>query len=443
MQNHLRICFVSYKFSPAIGGAEARAEKQARQLQAFGHHVTIVTLCLHKTWKRLETIEGLPIVRVGGIYGSGGVLRLGRLGHFFIDIGMLVTLWRLRHQYDVIHAFQITSQAAVASLVGQILGKPVVISAQNTGPSHEQRMVLEQKATLMADTLINRDFLKIDFSDWMVGGSEVDNLPYVAFGGHLILKFLRKSNVFYQVLSTRGYTYLVSHGFKAEHIVHIPGSVDTEKFRPAIEQHPEARSVERTIICVARLEYSKGIDVLLHGWGRMIDSSSTAFPSLNPRLYIVGDGKLRPQLERIVAEPGIQESVEFLGKRKDIVNLLQQAWGFVLPSRWEGMPNALLEAMACALPCVATCVSGSEDIIVDGINGLLVEPEQPAEIAQALQRLLQDANLALRLGKAGRATVIRDYQLSHVVEQCLNLYHSLLNKGSHLSPFALKGANND
>src|SRR5258708_29763745 len=214
MQNHLRICFVSYKFSPAIGGAEARAEKQARQLQAFGHHVTIVTLCLHKTWKRLETIEGLPIVRVGGIYGSGGVLRLGRLGHFFIDIGMLVTLWRLRHQYDVIHAFQITSQAAVASLVGQILGKPVVISAQNTGPSHEQRMVLEQKATLMADTLINRDFLKIDFSDWMVGGSEVDNLPYVAFGGHLILKFLRKSNVFYQVLSTRGCNHLDSSGFK-------------------------------------------------------------------------------------------------------------------------------------------------------------------------------------------------------------------------------------
>jgi glycosyltransferase involved in cell wall biosynthesis len=109
--------------------------------------------------------------------------------------------------------------------------------------------------------------------------------------------------------------------------------------------------------------------------------------------------------------------------------LLQQSWGFVLSSRWEGMPNALLEAMACGIPCVATRVSGSEDIISDGINGLLVEPEQPDAMAQALRRIIEDVLFAQRLGQEGRATVVRDYQLSAVVEQCLELYRCVLERG--------------
>ena len=93
------------------------------------------------------------------------------------------------------------------------------------------------------------------------------------------------------------------------------------------------------------------------------------------------------------------------------------------------MPNALLEAMACGLPCIATRVSGSEDIISEGYNGLLVEPEQPAEMAQALRRIIEDSDLARRLAQEGRATAIRDYQLSSMVEQSVELYRRLLSKG--------------
>jgi glycosyltransferase involved in cell wall biosynthesis len=147
-------------------------------------------------------------------------------------------------------------------------------------------------------------------------------------------------------------------------------------------------------------------------------------------------------MERIVAGLGIQDSVEFLGSRADVVDLLQQSWGFVMPSRWEGMPNALLEAMACGLPCVATRVSGSEDIIADGVNGLLVEPEHPAEMAQALHRILEDTELAQRLGREGRATVIRDYQLITIVEQCLELYRRLLAGEKNVLPLAFEGKGN-
>jgi glycosyltransferase involved in cell wall biosynthesis len=125
--------------------------------------------------------------------------------------------------------------------------------------------------------------------------------------------------------------------------------------------------------------------------------------------------------------------VEFLGLRTDIVDLLQQSWGFVLPSRGEGMPNALLEAMACGLPCVASRVSGSEDVIANGINGLLVEPEQSLELSQALRRIIEDTDLVQRLSYAARTSILHNYQLSNVARQLIELYRRLLTSKPHLA----------
>src|SRR5260370_24515814 len=285
----------------------------------------------------------------------------------------------------------------------------------------------EHGAMLMADTLSETYFMKVEFKDWEVCEGDIGHLPRLPLG-KAMLNFLRKSNAFYQILSTRSYSYLTSHGFRAEQIVHIPGSVDTERVQPAPERRPDPARPERDIICVARLDYAKGVDGLLHAWGRMIREPAEWRAHLKPRLHLVGKGVCGAQMERIVAALGIQDSVEFLGSRADVVDLLQQSWGFVMPSRWEGMPNALLEAMACGLPCVATRVSGSEDIIADGVNGLLVEPEQPAEMAQALRRIIEDPDLTQRLGQEGRTSVVRDYQLISVVKQCLEVYRCLLTR---------------
>jgi glycosyltransferase involved in cell wall biosynthesis len=427
VDNHLRICYLSNNFSPIVGGAEAQAEKQARQLQALGHEMTVVTLRIERRLKRQEVLAGLPVVRVGGLYKRSGRLRTGKLGHLPIALNMFLVLWRLRHTYDIIHAFQFSPIAAVAVLICKLTHKPVVVNLQSAGPCEMELPNRGREAMLMADTLSNTDFLKIDHSmSWAIGGSDLTRLPQVTFGGRAILNFLRRSDAFYRVLSTRCFSYLISQKFRADHIVRIPNGVNSEKFRPLAEQRPDATGPERIILCVARLEYPKGVDVLLHAWGRMMRAPQEWRASLTPRLCIVGDGRFKPQMERMVTELGIQESVEFLGLRKDVLDLLRSAWGFVLPSRWEGMPNALLEAMACGLPCVATRVSGSEDIITHGINGLLVQPEQPAEMAQALRRLLEDPGFARHLGQEGRNTILREYQLSNVVEQCLSLYQRVL-----------------
>jgi glycosyltransferase involved in cell wall biosynthesis len=433
MKEQLRICFVSFMFSPSVGGAQIRAEKQARQLQALGHDVMVITLRLERSWARTTKLNGLPVVRVGGIYRRDGSLRIGRLGIWAVSIGLFVELWRLHHHYDVIHAFQVTPLAAVAALIGKITRKPVVISSQSAGSTEEgqQGTQLKSEVMLLADTLTDTSFLKIDPSKAWIGAGDINNLLQNTLGGHILLNFLRRSNAFYQVLSTRSQSYLISWGFRREQVVYIPGSVDTEKFRPAPERRPDPHRPERNIICVARLEYSKGIDVLLHAWKRMMLTSAEWQAQLEPRLLLVGDGVLQPQLKRMVMELNIQDNVEFLGLRTDIIDLLQQSWGYVLPSRGEGMPNALLEAMACGLPCIATRVSGSEDILVDGVNGLLVESEQPVELAHALRRLVEDADLAQRLAEEGRARVVHNYQLTRIVEQLLYLYRSLLSKGQN------------
>jgi len=425
VNNRLRICFVCLFFSPLVDGAGRRAEKQARQLQALGYDVTILTLRMRRAWDREGSLDNLSVIRIGGIFRSGGELRIDKFGIWVVGMAMFIALWRLRRSYDIIHVFQFLPIAIVATLIGRFAHKPVLISVQSTGLDKQQLTRSKYRASPLADTLTNTDVLKHFPEDIGKELSDIELLSDTIVENPTIINIMKKSNALYQILSSRGYAYLISHGFRKEQIVRISGSVDTEKFRPDPERKPDPSMSERTIICVARLEYAKGVDVLLHAWGRMMHASAEWRAHLKPHLLLAGEGKLRSRIELLVAKLGIEDSVEILGLRADVVDLLQQSWGFVLPSRWEGMPNALLEAMACGLPCIATCVSGTEDVIQHGVNGILVKPERPDDMAQALRIIIEDSELACRLGREARTTMVQDYQLINIVEQCLEVYHRL------------------
>ncbi|GAC1613543.1 MAG: glycosyltransferase family 4 protein [Ktedonobacteraceae bacterium] len=438
MENQLRICMVAFLFSPIVGGAETRAEKQARQLRELGHEVMIITLRYQRDWKKQEDMDGLPVTRIGGLYSPNGTLRIGRFGHLPIDLLMFMKLWSLRQHYDVLHSLQLSPLAGVSCLIGKLLGKPVVVSIPSTGPGKKQAA---EDAKLMADTLADKlsdlSFLKVPFDDVVVG--DLGFMKQTAIGGGAILQFLKKSEAFYHILSIRSRSYLTSNGFRADKIVRIPNGINITKFHPDFKKRPDPTKSERDILCVARLSFPKGIDVLLHAWYRMMSEPAEWRSHLKPRLLIAGSGELQEQMERICRELEIEDSVVFLGLIKNVVPLLQEAWGFVLPSRWEGMPNALLEAMACEVPCISTRVSGSEDIVEDGVNGLLVEPEQPAALAQAMRRLIGDTNLAQGLAQKGLEAVIRDYQLIRITEQTLDLYYRALGRENPVAPMVLEG----
>jgi glycosyltransferase involved in cell wall biosynthesis len=439
-KDRLRICILVFMFWPLVGGAEAQAEKHARQMRALGHEVIVITLRHFKSWRRRETLHDFPVVRLGGIYRKNGRLRIGKVGMLPISFALLYELWRLRQQYDIVHAMQLSSMAAIAALICKFTGKALVASVQSAGPdSQQQERFKKHGVRLMEDTLtgkVDRHFWHVNDKDWTPG--DLESMAQSVVNARLLLKYLKQSDTFYQVLSKRSHIYLIENGFRPEQIQHIPNGIDTTRFCPPASL-PDPNRPERDILCVARLEYPKGVDVLLHAWGRMMHEPIQWRAHIQPRLRIVGRGVFRPHLERIAEALGIQESVEFLGLRHDVIDLLQRSWGFVMPSRWEGMPNALLEAMACGLPCIATRVSGSEDIIIDGYNGLLIETEDPVTMAHALHLLLEDSQLARQMGQKARATILRDYRIESVTERCLQLYRHMQTEKKHLFSIAAEG----
>jgi glycosyltransferase involved in cell wall biosynthesis len=179
------------------------------------------------------------------------------------------------------------------------------------------------------------------------------------------------------------------------------------------------RGDEPMLLCVARLHRRKGVDVLLH-----------ALPEVEARLWIAGDGPERAALESLAAELGVSERVCFLGTRDDTADLLAACDVFVLPSRLEGLGVATLEAMAASRPVVASDVGGIADAVVAGRTGLLVPPEDAHALADALRRVLGDAELRLMLGRAGPGRVAEGFLASQMVEAYEALYRALLASGN-------------
>ncbi|WP_338261055.1 glycosyltransferase [Corallococcus caeni] len=141
--------------------------------------------------------------------------------------------------------------------------------------------------------------------------------------------------------------------------------------------------------------------------------------------WLVGDGPRRPALEKMAHELGVADGVRFLGHRADVPALYGQATFGVLCSTAEGMSNAVMEGMAAGLPMVVTRVGGNPDLITDGERGLVVEPERPAQLAQAFRRLLTNPQEARKMGKAARGFVARELSLEKMVRRHDTLYRQV------------------
>jgi glycosyltransferase involved in cell wall biosynthesis len=179
---------------------------------------------------------------------------------------------------------------------------------------------------------------------------------------------------------------------------------------------PQPKTRRRTVAMVANLRTEKGHDVLM-------DAALLVHQHIDDASFlIVGDGSERSRLERRAAALGLGDRFRFLGHREDVPAILQSADIFVLPSRSEAFPNALLEAMAAGLPAVASAVGGMLEMIAHEANGLLVPPGQPKPLAAALERLMTDPVLAGRLGAAARRTVAERYSFERMVAGFERIY---------------------
>ncbi|HQU42938.1 MAG: glycosyl transferase family 1 [Planctomycetia bacterium 21-64-5] len=143
-------------------------------------------------------------------------------------------------------------------------------------------------------------------------------------------------------------------------------------------------------------------------------------------LLILGDGPHRPRLEQYQRQVRIEDKVRFLGHRSDVLRLMPHFDVLWLGSEYEGLPNAIMEAMIAGVPVVATDIPGNRDLVVPGETGYLVPIGDRAAFARHTQRVLEDAELAGRLGAAGRQRMLSEFSVEKMVERHAALYRDLL-----------------
>ncbi len=181
-------------------------------------------------------------------------------------------------------------------------------------------------------------------------------------------------------------------------------------------------------VCAGRLEQQKGQDVLLEALAQVAASRLDFVAAL------AGEGTRRAALEEKTRALGLADRVHFLGQVDELGPLLAAADAVVLPSRWEGLPLVLLEALARGRPVAATSVGGVAEVVADGEQARLVPPEDPRALAAVLQEFHAHPDAALRLGRRGAARVSESFTWSRVVEAFESVYDEVLG----LASFALE-----
>ncbi len=223
-------------------------------------------------------------------------------------------------------------------------------------------------------------------------------------------------------------TIIKDRNLDVKKAITIHYGVDLDKFNASngriTKTEPKLNRNHKTLGIVARLTDQKGHIYLIKAAPEIVKK----FPSV--KFVLVGDGPLRDSLKAEIAKLGLSCNFEFLGFRNDVNELLNSFDIFVLPSLFEGLPNVLLEAMACAKPIVATSVAGVPEVVVDGFTGLLVPPKNPEALAKRISALLENEELMVKMGKEARKRVENNFSLTTQVDNFQALYSKLIDSQS-------------
>jgi glycosyltransferase involved in cell wall biosynthesis len=372
----------SIVFYPSVGGAQTAILRLCRKLRTRGVDALVVTRH-HHNLPVYEEVSGVPTYRVG----RGDTGKAAAAISFVA--GALRVLQLQRGRYDVLHCHQMLSPMTIGLVARASLHKPLVINPHRSGSIGDIGILTERRP----------------------------------FTGRLRIAAARRWGDAFVSISDAIHAELRDSGIAEERIWDIPNGVDTDHFRPAGDQERTAIRRELQLagaplaIFAGRLVTEKGIDKLIDAWPRVLRSLPDA------QLLLVGEGAERPALEIRVRQLSLAHRVRFIASQADVAPYLRAADAFVLPSYAEGMPIALLEAMACGLPCIATAVGGSTQLIDDGVTGRLVPPGDTSALAGSLIEALS-GGVAER-GRQARERIVATYSLDIVTDRHIELYEGL------------------
>lgn len=370
----LRLAMIIQSFLPRMGGMERQTASLAPVLQAHGIDVRIVTRQF-TGMKPYEEMSGVPVYRLP----APSPKAVASLAYTLSAVQLLK-----RIQPDVIHAHELFSPSTIGALASRLYKLPLVATLHRSGPPGDVQR-LQQK-----------------------------------FLGRQRLAYLSRHVHAFAVISREIDRELEVLGVPPERRHFIPNGVDIEHFAPS----PAASKVARRkalglpdglmAVFVGRLAAEKQLDRLVLLWRdvRVVEPTAT--------LLLVGVGDEEQKLRAMAID-----GVYFTGSVNNVAPYLQAADLFVLPSTAEGLSVAMLEAMACGLPVIATAVGGAPDVIRHGENGWLVPPEDTPALQKAVQELLGDYACREKLGAEARKLVAAQYAVRSSAERLQMLYKQL------------------
>lgn len=362
-----------------LGGAERVVVGLAGALRAHGYATAIISLGRDGTLAQTASYAGAEVLSLG----------LGRANPRVL--GALTDALRCR-AVDVLH-LHLPRAGVLGRLVARRLGlHPVVYTEHNVWPGY--------------GVIIRR------LNQW--------TLPWT---DHVV------------AVSQTVRRWLLAHGLPADRVTAIANGVDVDGLRRASVGGPSLRSVlglpdtTPVVGTVANLHPRKGLETLIAAVARL----HARWPDVH--LAIIGrDDGMGGRLRSLAQDAGVEGNVHLLGPRNDVPAMLPEFTVFVLPSRAEGLPIALLEAMALAVPVVVTPVGGVAEVVEHERHGLHVPVGDAKALASALDRLLQAPEEAARFGRAAAERVTREFSLERMAEEHARLYTILGETRTGQSP---------
>lgn len=385
---HIRLLLVCDTYPPVLGGSEIEAQRVSAGMIAAGHEVHV--LCA----------GGPPMPAVREWTDPKGVpvsiltrQSTGRRKDIAFALQVIREIWERRASYDIVYFLMQGLHLAAGLPIARLLRKPVAVK---------------------------------------ISGSGIFPLLRGSKAGRLELHWMRRWRIPVMVLNEGMMQEALAHGLSREQLVWMPNPVDTDEFRPAIageagkwRRHQGIPANCPALIYVGRLSAEKGLTGLLRSFAIAARQMPQAM------LLLVGDGPLRPELERLAAELGLlPEQVRFVG-RVDVSNVpawLRVSDVFALTSPNEGFSCALVEAMSAGLASVVSNIPANLQLVDDGVHGLTVPFDGVEKIGQALLRLFRDPELRSRMGAVAREVVVQKFSTSHVIERYENLFRETIGR---------------
>lgn len=384
-QSKIRVIMTIMGFHPLVGGAEKQLLQLAPLLIEKGVDVTVATARLPGLPSK-EVICGIPVERHFSLRGRR---FLGRPAKFAYILGLLYHLTKMRKRYDIIHAHVGWENAFASVFAGRILKIPVVVKIAGSG------------YTLDVNVLKKRLLL-----------------------GSMMGKIIKRADAFI-CLSDEMMDEMVQWGVESSKCVVITNGVaysNKKDINLELRRDMGFDTDDKIVVNVARFRPEKNQPLLLKAWKEVIKVAP------NSKLLLVGsNGEYWNYCKELAAQLEICETVIFAGEVSNVDDYLSISNLFVLPSKAEGVSNALLEAMAAGLPCIASDVAGNRKVIGTNEIGMLFTLDSSVNsLADCLIWCLKSPERCKEMGAAAYKHICDNFSIQFTVDKILHLYENLV-----------------